>query len=531
MTPEEKQLNTSGYNLVTIIKRLEAATSRLEDISVLQAEANSNLCGSQGGTDASSQLLQDETNANEEITHELEEEETKPLFLTRFEDFYKELIEPFVVASKELNEEIYQAAELFAQAFEAQGHLLWLVSKSRKPSLDDPSFLESLKPINKKIEEINSIKESNRKSGYFNHLVTISEGSPVLGWIISTTPLSFIPEFKDSAQFWTNRIMKEYKEKDPRQVSWVRQFLSIFESLKAYVKEFHTTGPSWNQHGKPFTEVFAGSQDISKAAKQPASGGSAAPPPPPPPPPASLYDTSERSDPSATQDSGGMQAVFADLNKGEGITSGLKKVDKSEMTHKNPALRQAGGAGAPKKPLPPKKPNSLSSAPSLSPVSAKPPKKDLVDGSKWIIENFNSDSVSEPIVIDVDMSQSVFIGNCEDVTVILKGKANAVSVTGTRKTALVIDSLISGVDFIKSYKFGLQITGTVPMVSIDKCDEGSVYLSPATVDIILIFTCCATSLNVNVLKNEDYEELPLPEQFKHTIRDGKLVSEVVEHVG
>ena len=129
------------------------------------------------------------------------------------------------------------------------------------------------------------------------------------------------------------------------------------------------------------------------------------------------------------------------------------------------------------------------------------------------------------------MSQSVFIGNCEDVTVILKGKANAVSVTGTRKTALVIDSLISGVDFIKSYKFGLQITGTVPMVSIDKCDEGSVYLSPATVDIILIFTCCATSLNVNVLKNEDYEELPLPEQFKHTIRDGKLVSEVVEHVG
>lgn len=521
MTPEEKQLNTSGYNLITIIKRLEAATSRLEDISVLQAEANSNLYGNQRGSEASTQQWQSEQNAREDLAKAVEEEQEKPLFLTRFEVFYEELIKPFVEASKELNAEIYQAAQLFAQAFEAQGHLLGLVSKSKKPDLNDSSFLESLKPINRKIEEINSIKESNRKSGYFNHLVTISEGSPVLGWVISSTPLSFIPEFKDSAQFWTNRIMKEYKDKDLRQVSWVRQFLSIFENLKAYVKEFHTTGPSWNPHGKPFAEVFSNSQDVSKAAKQPAGGGPV-PPPPPPPPPADLYDTSEGLDSSTEQGTSGMQAVFADLNRGEGITSGLKKVDKSEMTHKNPTLRQAGGTGAPKRPLPPRKPNSLSSAASLPAVSAKPPKKDLVDGSKWIIENFNADSVSEPIVIDVDMSQSVFIGNCECVTVILKGKANAVSVTGTRKAALVVESLISGVDFIKSYKFGLQITGTVPMISIDKCDEGSVYLSPATVDIVLIFTCCTTSLNLNVLKNDDYEELPAPEQFKHTIKDGKL---------
>lgn len=37
-----------------------------------------------------------------------------------------------------------------------------------------------------------------------------------------------------------------------------------------------------------------------------------------------------------------MGGVFASLNKGEGVTSGLKKVDKREMTHKNPELRVAG---------------------------------------------------------------------------------------------------------------------------------------------------------------------------------------------
>ena len=36
---------------------------------------------------------------------------------------------------------------------------------------------------------------------------------------------------------------------------------------------------------------------------------------------------------------GGVSAVFADLNRGEEVTKHLRKVDKSEMTHKNPALR------------------------------------------------------------------------------------------------------------------------------------------------------------------------------------------------
>jgi hypothetical protein len=31
--------------------------------------------------------------------------------------------------------------------------------------------------------------------------------------------------------------------------------------------------------------------------------------------------------------------VFAELNRGSDVTKNLRKVDKSEMTHKNPALR------------------------------------------------------------------------------------------------------------------------------------------------------------------------------------------------
>jgi hypothetical protein len=56
------------------------------------------------------------------------------------------------------------------------------------------------------------------------------------------------------------------------------------------------------------------------------------PPPPPPPPQAG-------STPSSAAPAGGVAAVFADLNCGADVTKVLRKVDKSEMTHKNPALR------------------------------------------------------------------------------------------------------------------------------------------------------------------------------------------------
>ncbi|KAL0575070.1 hypothetical protein ABG067_009068, partial [Albugo candida] len=39
------------------------------------------------------------------------------------------------------------------------------------------------------------------------------------------------------------------------------------------------------------------------------------------------------------QATGGAAAVFAEINKGSSVTANLRKVDKSEMTHKNPSLR------------------------------------------------------------------------------------------------------------------------------------------------------------------------------------------------
>lgn len=539
MSTEESQFNVQGYNIVTILKRLEAATSRLEDITIFQEEANK----TQGeGLPSSSESKSIE---GTDVTAKQPEPIEKPKSVKEFEFFIKESIDPFVETSNEINSLLGQAATAFGDAFKEQSKFLDIASKSKKPDFSDPSFLEILNPINQQILQINTIKDSNRSSEFYNHLNTVSEGAPVLGWIVSQTPGSLIPEFKDSAQFWSNRVMKDYREKDAKHVQWVKQFLSIFENLKAYVKEYHPTGPTWDNNGKPLAKTIADDKKTAKNAPKTKSAPSApsapnttsssgAPPPPPPPPPASLYDSvPSQSTAVSSSEGGSMNAVFADLNKGENITSGLKKVDKSEMTHKNPELRNKDALQASKKPTPPKKPTNLSSSSSTN-IKKKPAKKELIGGSKWIIENFTASDVSDnqPIVIEAEMHQSIFIGNTNGITVQVKGKANAISLSETNSTGVVVDSLISGIDVIKSFKYALQVLEVVPMISIDKSDEGTIYLSKASVQAdTQIFTSSTTALNINVPTDEDYDELAAPEQFRHTIKNGKLVSEVVEHVG
>ena len=107
------------------------------------------------------------------------------------------------------------------------------------------------------------------------------------------------------------------------------------------------------------------------------TGGAPPPPPPPPPPPAPGTPPAP-----APGSGGGVAAVFAELNRGADVTKGLRKVEKSEMTHKNPTLRASStvpsntSPSLGKKPTKPAKPQSL---------STKKPAKFALEGNKWII--------------------------------------------------------------------------------------------------------------------------------------------------
>lgn len=74
--------------------------------------------------------------------------------------------------------------------------------------------MELLKPLQQMISAISDIREANRSSPVFNHLSAVSESIGVLAWVtVDPKPHKHVEESLNSAQFWGNRVLKEYKEK------------------------------------------------------------------------------------------------------------------------------------------------------------------------------------------------------------------------------------------------------------------------------------------------------------------------------
>ena len=145
----------------------------------------------------------------------------------------------------------------------------------------------------------------------------------------------------------------------------------------------------------------------------------------------------------------------------------------------------------------------------------------------------NLEDVSAPIEIEVGLSQSVLISRCKNVTIRINGKANAISVDNSSRTNIIIDSLVSSVDVVKCPNFALQVLGSLPTVLLDQVDGAAIYLGKDSFDTE-IYTSKCTSVNINLppmQEDDDYRECPLPEQIRTYIRNGQLLSEIVEHAG
>ena len=158
-------------------------------------------------------------------------------------------------------------------------------------------------------------------------------------------------------------------------------------------------------------------------------------------------------------------------------------------------------------------------------------RKDL-DGNKWIIENF--DAPSENVEITAAINHSILISRCTKTTIRINGKANAISVDNCVATSLVIDSLVSAVDVIKSPKFELQVLGVLPTIMLDQVDGASIVLGKDSLGTE-VFTSLSTGINLVIPTGEgeqdDYVERAVPEQMKHVVKGNGVVSEIVEHAG
>ncbi|KAG9244204.1 adenylyl cyclase-associated protein-like protein [Calycina marina] len=530
------------HNLTTLIKRLEAATSRLEDIASSTVEpptAKSNGTSTAVASPPSAPVAAPLPPPIPALAEPVEANaEPLPESVEDFDSFIDGSVKKYVALSQELGGPVAEQAASVSKAFASQRNLILISTKAKKPDMGGPQFMQLLQPLADSITLIGETRERNRASPLFNHLSAVSESIGVLAWVqVDPRPEKHVEESLGSAQYWGNRVLKEFKEKDPKQVQWMQSYYQIFKDLSEFVKDTFQQGIPWNPKGVAIEEAMklVGSSGLSSA---PAAGGAPPPPPPPGPPPSPLrFDSTPEPAPAAN--AGGLGAVFSELNKGEAVTKGLKKVSADQMTHKNPSLR--AGATVPtrsdstssvssisrnKSPAPGKKPKPESMR------TKKPPVKTL-DGNKWYIENYDGDT--KPIEIEASISQSILISRCNKTTVIVKGKANAISIDNSPRLSLIVESLVSSIDVIKSNNFALQVMGTLPTILMDQVDGAQVYLGPESMNTE-VFSSKSSSINLNIIdtKSEDgdYKEVPLPEQIRTWVgKDRNIHSEIVEHAG
>ncbi|KAM0741912.1 hypothetical protein ACQRIT_002089 [Beauveria bassiana] len=526
------------HNLTTLIKRLEAATSRLEDIATstelpkevgaLAAPAPSS--SALNNPDASA--IGAPRSASQPVPEEL------PESIEDFDAFVDSTVADYVQRSNEIGGLVAkQAADVLA-GFKAQRKFLLITTKSTKPDLqgaDMALYQDLLKPINDSLMAVTELKEANRSDPMYTQLSAVADGIMVLAWVtVSHKPYTHVEEFLGSAQFFGNRVIKEYKDKDSSQVEWIQSFYQIFKQLRDYVKQYFANGIPWNPKGEPAATVVQALDSAPSPAVStlpaPSAGGPPPPPPPPPPGPAPVLDIkTDNAAPAASSAPSGLGAVFSDLNKGDSVTKGLRKVDKSQMTHKNPSLRASSsvpsGNDRSKSPAPGKKPKPQSMR------MKKPPKKEL-EGNKWTIENYEKEP--QPIEINAELNHSVLISRCNNTTIIVRGKANQVTVENSSRLSLVVDTLVSTVDVVKAQNFALQVLGTIPTVMMDQVDGAQIYFSKESIGA-QIFHSKSDSINLNVIAgpDDDYKEVPLPSQMctYFDAEKGDLVNQIMAHAG
>jgi adenylyl cyclase-associated protein len=266
----------------------------------------------------------------------------------------------------------------------------------------------------------------------------------------------------DAAQFYTNRVLKDFKEKDPIHIEWVKQWIKILNQLHNYVKQYHTDGLTWNYSNTSHENAFS---NLHIDANPSGNG------------------------------------VMTSINRlGTSATSHLKKASDEQNLPKNPHLKQQT--------IQPSNNISSNDMPKLA-----------LEGNKWIVEYYSNRKDLK--ITDTNMRQTIYIYKCTNSTIVIQGKVNSIVLDQCSKVGIQFTSVVSLIEFINCHSIKAQVLESVPTIQIEKTDGCHIYLSKTSLNTEFI-TSKSSEMTINVPSDDgEYKELPIPEQFKTYIQKGK----------
>lgn len=197
-----------------VVGRLEAATSRLEDIASsteLPKDAPPHQ-SHQASSSANVSTISTPPPPPTAAAAPKPAAEPLPEFIEDFDNFLATSIDSYVKLSHEVSDAVGKQADNVAKGFKEQRRILVISTKAKKPQTAD--FQTILQPMNEAAMAAIEIKESSRGDKSYNHLSAVADGIMILGWIgVENRPYKHVDEFLGSAQFFGNKVTKEFRDK------------------------------------------------------------------------------------------------------------------------------------------------------------------------------------------------------------------------------------------------------------------------------------------------------------------------------
>ncbi|KAF8769413.1 hypothetical protein HU200_006442 [Digitaria exilis] len=456
-----------------LIGRLEAAVSRLEALS---AGAHPSIAPRGLSDDASA----------------------KDPAILAFDDLVAGALGRVSMAAGKIGAEVVEVTRLVEKAFLVGKDLLIRTKQTQKPTME--SMATFLGPLNETILEANALAEGTRSS-HANHLKASAGSLAALAWIGYTgkgcgmpLPMAHVEESWQTAEFYSNKVLVEYKNKEPDHVEWAKALKELYvPNLRDYIKRFYPLGPVWQSPGNA----------TNKAPSAPS-------------PPASLAISSA----SSSQPKSGMSAVFAEIGSGKPVTQGLRKVT-DDMKSKNRTDRTGVVTAEGKE---------TRNAPSFGSTRG-PAKFELQMGRKWVVENHIGNK--SLIIEDCDTKQSVYAYGCKDSVLQIKGKVNNITIDKCTKVGVLFKGVVAACEIVNCNSVEVQCEGSVPTISIDNTSGCQLYLSEESLQTSIT---TAKSSEINALvpdasSDGDWAEHSLPQQYIHAFKDGQFTTSPVSHSG
>ncbi|CAH3018732.1 unnamed protein product [Porites evermanni] len=225
------------------LNRLEVVLARLETVAV---KLGIDSPAKRGHTQSSADILS-LVERLEAAADKIEEQSSGGVGSGKIVEFYDEFLggklKTFFKLSDELGGDVKSQVDLVKKLFQAQREFLGKASSTKMPPNDKIAAM--IQPTVQLRQEVEAFRDRNRKSQFFNHLSAVSEGTEALLWVGAPgKPDIFVRDRKDGAVFYTNRVLKDFKQ-NPKHAEWAHSYIAALIELQQYCKEFHPTGVSW----------------------------------------------------------------------------------------------------------------------------------------------------------------------------------------------------------------------------------------------------------------------------------------------